>query len=803
MKRIIFLFMVALTFGYVYADNFTNKAVDVKLNFNKTIDSTIVVDLDIPKAITSFSLSGTCKLSNDKRALFRAVLVDQNDNEYLVSEFIGYLQDSKNINFKENCIETMELGKVQPKQLKLIIANARVHITSIEYGTSMNSSTKNAAKNAKQEQKKYFAGKYNKHNQQKNYYWVASDSAKLANLTYAQKKKMFGNNSDYFQTDGLEYYDGGFFVVSNTAETLSRALPTISNYVNDFTWQRRHGKNWNSPVKSQIDPVVSNGNGNGGCWAFSPIAVAEAFVNLYYNQKIDLDLSEQQIISCSNAGNNITGGSPTNAARYIANNGVMNESCFPFSNTDESCSNKCSSPDLIFRPQSCVTKTLNSEDSIKHYLIHYGPLVSSIYNTFYSHAMALVGYGTIKEGDNLSYLFDKVAFVDSIVPANSPLIGHTYWIFKNSYGEDSFNNGYLYAIFDDFSLLGKTFSYFSGIKSLTGYSNSDIVCQDLDGDGYYNWGIGPKPAHCPNCPDTPDGNDYNPNVGGMNDYGFSIDLSNSLATPYISGPSTIDCSAEYTIYNVNESVEIEWKSTLNSNSTSFPLIRLNSMQGEAMSEFRIAINPATHRSSAGQATIYAILKSNNVLDTLTKTVQVLANSVPYVVQTTVPTVGATRTIKEVNCGDVATNSLVWNIQTPSSSIIAYGHNCTITFNESGTYKFTITNLESCFENNSYSFSCSAIGGGGGFYPGILTSVSTNSPVSNTLSVSVDNSNEDMTMGDEPLTVEIWNSYGKLKTFDLSSSIQDVDVSDLSEGVYILRVLKDNVLVDTSTFVVKK
>ena len=61
----------------------------------------------------------------------------------------------------------------------------------------------------------------------------------------------------------------------------------------------------------------------------------------------------------------------------------------------------------------------------------------------------------------------------------------------------------------------------------------------------------------------------------------------------------------------------------------------------------------------------------------------------------------------------------------------------------------------------------------------------------------------MTMGNEPLTVEIWNSYGKLKTFDLSSSIQDVDVSDLSEGVYILRVLKNNVLVDTSTFVVKK
>ena len=70
MKRILFIIMVALTFNIVYADNFTNKVIDVKLNFNKTIDSTIIVDLNIPKTITSFSLSGTCKLSNNNRSLF-------------------------------------------------------------------------------------------------------------------------------------------------------------------------------------------------------------------------------------------------------------------------------------------------------------------------------------------------------------------------------------------------------------------------------------------------------------------------------------------------------------------------------------------------------------------------------------------------------------------------------------------------------------------------------------------------------------------------------------------------------------
>jgi hypothetical protein len=26
---------------------------------------------------------------------------------------------------------------------------------------------------------------------------------------------------------------------------------------------------------------------------------------------------------------------------------------------------------------------------------------------------------------------------------------------------------------------------------------ADIVCEDRDGDGYYYWGIGPKPSNCP------------------------------------------------------------------------------------------------------------------------------------------------------------------------------------------------------------------------------------------------------------------------------------------------------------------
>ena len=59
----------------------------------------------------------------------------------------------------------------------------------------------------------------------------------------------------------------------------------------------------------------------------------------------------------------------------------------------------------------------------------------------------------------------------------------------------------------------------SPITSLN-YNSANIICEDKDGDGYYFWGIGPKPANCPACaPDEEDGDDSNPNLGPIDEYG--------------------------------------------------------------------------------------------------------------------------------------------------------------------------------------------------------------------------------------------------------------------------------------------
>jgi hypothetical protein len=51
-------------------------------------------------------------------------------------------------------------------------------------------------------------------------------------------------------------------------------------------------------------------------------------------------------------------------------------------------------------------------------------------------------------------------------------------------------------------------------------NNYSVQIYDNDNDGFYNWGIGPKPANCPPCPDERDGNDDDPSIGPFISSGY-------------------------------------------------------------------------------------------------------------------------------------------------------------------------------------------------------------------------------------------------------------------------------------------
>lgn len=239
---------------------------------------------------------------------------------------------------------------------------------------------------------------------------------------------------------------------------------------------------------------------------------------------------------------------------YLCNSGVCDEVAYP----KDFCYEphpliECKSGSII--PNELVSAhgySLYSSNinQVKQALISNGPLISGWHKSQVGgHGMVLVGYRTIHEGDSIYYYnphLNQVSLIDTI-GENNPIVGATYWIFKNSYGDHP-NGGYYHILFPEITENGLTrleglslpASFQIPISTLK-YTDNDIAIVDEDGDGYYNWGIGPKPASCPVwIPDTSDGDDSDPTKHLMDSYGnYPETYSFPMGTEYLNTNRTI------------------------------------------------------------------------------------------------------------------------------------------------------------------------------------------------------------------------------------------------------------------------
>lgn len=179
----------------------------------------------------------------------------------------------------------------------------------------------------------------------------------------------------------------------------------------------------------------------GSCWAHAIAGVMEAVRNKERGNNENLDLSEQDLVSCS-FKNGCEGISFPVALDAIRNKGVVEESCIPYAAKDENCPNK--------RP-SCKAWTIlesgkvqKDVDSVKFALRKYGPLAASPCISLGNylpygecrvdtcpadseHAVVILGYGEDSYGDG-------------------------NWIIKNSWGDKWMDGGYANVVYGKCSI---------------------------------------------------------------------------------------------------------------------------------------------------------------------------------------------------------------------------------------------------------------------------------------------------------------------------------------------------------------
>lgn len=447
--------------------------------------------------IRSFAISGTVHL-NAENSLVRVILVDTDLREYLVYEAYPLIVDTLQFSISNVCEETCLLQPLKPHSLKIELVDASIGLDEVTFLDSPEGARNDISmfrKQMKQAQDRTKIERIQAQIKKKGLRWTAGETS-ISELSHEEKRKLFGGEG-VPNLQGAEYYKGGIFEIKpgDGASTLKDNGGV--GLTQSFDWRDRHGANRSGSPYYDGDPKGSGWLTSittqkcADCWAHAAIGATEALANLYFNQHLDastgLDLSVQDILSCSGAGS-CSGGSSHGALYYIATKGVVNEACYPYKGTNDSCANKCGLPDEVVRIGGVegLDAIRLGEEGIKRLLIERGPLSFGISSWW--HCLVLTGY------------------------YRDAADGRTVWILKNSWGPNWGENGYG-SIKVDLSDIYLLSALQTPVTSLD--TRLQIDCRDMDGDGYFNWGISEeKPETCPeSAPPERDCDDSNPSLG--------------------------------------------------------------------------------------------------------------------------------------------------------------------------------------------------------------------------------------------------------------------------------------------------
>jgi hypothetical protein len=751
-----FLFTALLIFvclKIVAQDNLISKSINTRFSSDQEI---YFFDNDIK--IFNLEFSGEITFENPG-SVVRLILIDINKVEYLIYESYPLIAEKQNFIVNSESIETNILDGIIPVSIRTEILDASLNIYSIQYSLSPIDKSKTTSFEEKVNKR---INKINENIKKQGLNWVAGITS-VSNLKYSEKKLLFpGEKLPSLQ--GFEYYKEGVFNLW-TKSIYKEEATKSTTLVTSFDWRYRHGANNRRSSYYDGDgvagwmTVVKDQGSCGSCGVFAVTGTLEGLVNLFYNRHYDLDLSEQNAVSCV-TGECSPGWLPADVIDYYTSVGVVPEDCFPYEGDSEiECEEICNDPD----DQITIEGRVNFPNSeypqnpyaLKKMLIRYGPLSSGISNL--NHAMALVGY--------------------ELDPSDS----QTIWIFKNSWGLNYGENGYM-KIKTSIYNIAWTHALLVPINSLV-YSESDIRCRDVDCDGFYNWGIGNKPSHCPSCPSQPDGNDFDYNLGPLDADGNG----NCLPIEISGGWLVCTANKTYNFINRASGKSITWSKSDN----------LTEVSGQSTDQYVVK---AYSSSSSGPGWVRATLSStgcNNIVyqkdvwvgkfesTAVTGQAGVCPNSI-YTYTAQVPG------------GHSSSYSYSWTY--PSNWMYPYQYQNTMRLQTPsspyyGTVRVSVTNA--C-GTSGYSGITVYPGYGCGGYFSIYPN-----PASNEVTISINETVTEVTQDTDisdlsviktgfddqgPYTIHIYSSLGTLVSTAVKSGMSfSVPLNNLLDGTYIIEV----------------
>ena len=536
-------FFLTLFFGFTCILNIQAQSFETDITKVLSQDETVLsFNKNEANNISGIFASGSIKFTSPNGNV-RILAADQYGYEKLIYESFPILafKEGKD-KFELMGLETGKIKDFVPEKVYILISDATVeHLKITVSGISTPQKAPSASLQARtrsvplppnlideDSRIEFFIYRLNMELEASGALWRAGDTP-FGRLSYEEKKAMYGGVVPNFK--GAEYYIGGIIDVDVPSVRYQK-----SSYVPDFDWRTRHSATvkgspyFQNEITGWITPVKDQ-KSCGSCWAFSAIGAMEAVAKLHKNTTCNFDLSEQELVSCSNAGS-CNGGWAASALDYISRKWIQDEMSFPYKAQDRPCSEK---GNPLYTIKNAGKELFNpikgnefaSIEKLKSMLIK-SPLAGRIGS--WSHAMTLVGYKTIKEGDIVYEHYNTRI----VVKPGDPHIGQTVWIFKNSWGENWGDHGFLYAFVNINNMVSSAaptlpFEYkynwsskyplFS--RQLISAISEPAPAYDKDNDGYYWWGIGPRPQNLPaNAKLEEDSDDSDPSIGPMNQYGF-------------------------------------------------------------------------------------------------------------------------------------------------------------------------------------------------------------------------------------------------------------------------------------------